>query len=76
MAHTLKVVRSINAPGGLVCVDIVVDEAGRYGFACYRRDPEDGRGWFAAGLRRAPFATTPEAALDAARADVPWLRAS
>jgi len=44
-----KVVRSVEAPGGAACVDIFRRPDGSFGFEEYRRDPEDGRGWFVTG---------------------------
>lgn len=73
VAHVNKVIRSVNAPGGLVCVDIVQGPDGRFGFAQYRRDTEDGRGWYFAGLDHPPILESAAAALDAARARLPWL---
>ena len=73
MAHTNKVMRSINAPGGLLCVDIVRCPAGRFGYAEYRRDPEDGRGWQPTGRLAAPELPTQQAAIDAACVDIVWL---
>jgi|OM-RGC.v1.033375830 hypothetical protein len=73
MAHARKVVRSVNAPGGAVCVDVFACPDGRFGYELYRRDPEDPRGWGAPagfGARRFP---TAEAALADARDVVPWL---
>lgn len=67
------VLRSIELPGGARCVDLFQRPDGSFGFEEYRRDPEDGRGWFPvanyAGLR---FQAAEEA-LAAARASLPWL---
>jgi hypothetical protein len=41
-----KVYLSIEAPGGQICVDIFLRPDGTWGFTEYRRDPEDGRGWY------------------------------
>ena len=41
-----KVYRSIEAPGGQICVDIFQRPDGSWGFAEYRRDPEDEQGWY------------------------------
>lgn len=72
--HNL-VLRSINDETADRCVDIFQRPDGSFGFEEYRRDVEDGRGWFAIGghaLR--PFATE-AGALAAALLSVPWLRA-
>jgi hypothetical protein len=76
MAHANKVVRSINLDGEAVCVDIFVRPDGTYGFDEFRRDPEDGRGWFSIGHHGAEEFDTPEAALRAAREAVGWLDAA
>jgi len=36
---------SLEAPGGLVCVDLFERPDGSFGFEIYRRDLEDSRGW-------------------------------
>jgi hypothetical protein len=67
------VMRSIEAPGGAICVDLFRRADGSWGFEEYRRDAEDGHGWFVVGYfgeRR--FANCDEALL-AARAAVQWL---
>ncbi len=73
MAHLNKVVRSVNAPGDLLCVDIFRRPAGSYGFAQYRRDPEDGRGWQPIGGDGTERFADEADATAAARAAVPWL---
>jgi len=73
MAHANTVIRSINLPGETVCVDIFQRPDGSYGFDEFRRDPEDGRGWFSIGHHGHRIFETPEAALDAARGAVAWL---
>lgn len=67
-----KVSRSIEAPGGSICVDLFRMPDGTWGFAEYRRDPEDGRGWWPTGLEGRPY-TTEAAALAAARVSITWL---
>ncbi len=73
MAET-KVMRSIEEPGGLRCVDLFRRPDGSWGFAEYRRNPEDPRGWTGIGAGTDGFASL-AAALDAARGAVPWLDA-
>lgn len=46
MAHLNKVMQPINLPGEMVCVDIFQRPDGTFGFDEFRREPEDGRGWF------------------------------
>lgn len=66
-----KVSRSIEAPGGAVCVDLFQQPDGAWGFAEYRRDVEDMR-WGPTGVAGGPY-TTEAAALTAARDAVDWL---
>lgn len=49
MAHVNKVLRSVNLPGETICVDIFQRPDGSFGFDQFRRDPEDGRGWYSIG---------------------------
>ena len=49
MAHVNKVIRSINAEGAPLCVDVFRRPDGSFGFEEFRRDPEDGRGWYPVG---------------------------
>jgi hypothetical protein len=58
------------------CVDIFLRPDGTAGFEEYRRDTEDGRGWFAIGHHAGKVYATPEAARAAALAAVPWLAAA
>ena len=67
------VLRSIEAPGGQLCIDLFRRPDDSYGFEEYRRDPESGSGWYPIGHqveRRFPSA---DAALDAARDAASWL---
>lgn len=73
MAHKNKVMRSINAPGDLLCVDIFRRPDDSFGFEEYRRDPEDGRGWFPVGHHGAKVFITQDAAWQAACDHVRWL---
>ena len=72
MAHRHKVLRSLESPCGLRCVDITARAEGGFGWAAFRRDPEDPHGWRMGEGEASGFAN-PEAALAAARADVRWL---
>jgi hypothetical protein len=69
-----KVLRSLETDSGNRCVDIFVRPDGSFGFEEYRRDSEDGRGWFPLGFYAAQIFATEEAALDAALDTVSWLR--
>ena len=50
MAHVNRVLRSINDEDASRCVDIFLRPDGSIGFEEYRRDVEDGRGWFPVGV--------------------------
>ncbi len=73
MAHKNKVVYSFNMQGELRCVDVFQRTDGSYGFEEYRRDPEDGRGWFAVGHFGEKQFSSPADALVEAEGKVPWL---
>ena len=73
MAQKNRVLRSIETDSGDRCVDIFVRPDGSFGFEEYRRDSEDLRGWFPIGGYSGTVYSTEIAALDAARAAVPWL---
>lgn len=73
MAHINKVVRSINLDGETICVDIFHRPDGSFGFDEFRRDPEDGRGWYSIGHHGHHRFSTQELAMSAARESVHWL---
>ncbi|RBI86154.1 hypothetical protein DRV85_05195 [Rhodosalinus halophilus] len=73
MPHTHTVLRSVNLPGERVCVDLFRRPDGTYGFEEYRREPEDGRGWFVIGHHGHRVFDSEAAALAAARREVAWL---
>ena len=68
-----KVVSSIEADGGQVCVDIFRRPDGSWGFEEYRRESEDARGWFVTGFHGERRFADREVAWEAARRSVPWL---
>ena len=74
MAHENKVLRSIETPDGGRCVDVFVRPDATYGFEEFRRDVEDGRGWFAIGHHAHRVFETERSALAAALSDVAWLQ--
>jgi len=74
MAHENKVVRSINLEGALQCVDIFRRPDGSFGFELYRRDPEDGRGWYPTGFFADASFASEARAIEAACNGIPWLR--
>ncbi|WP_120499374.1 hypothetical protein [Roseovarius sp. EL26] len=73
MAHVNKVIRSINLDGETICVDIFHRPDGTFGFDEFRRDPEDGRGWYSIGHYGAEEFESAETALVEARQRVHWL---
>ncbi len=69
-----RVLRSIETPDGDRCVDIFIRPDGSFGFEEYRRDIEDGRGWFPIGFHtEKSFGCKEEAEVNALAA-VPWLK--
>ncbi len=74
MAHANKVLRSIETDDGGRCVDIFVRPDGTFGFEEFRRDVEDGRGWFPIGYYGDRRYRGEDAALEQARAAVAWLK--
>lgn len=73
MADKNVVVRSLNMDGEAHCVDIFRRPDGTYGFEEYRREPEDGRGWYAIGCYSLRSFRTSMDALSSAKASVRWL---
>ena len=74
MAHVNRVLRSINSEDASRCVDIFLRPEGTTGFEEFRRDVEDGRGWFPVGGHSGRTFNDESAALEAALAEVVWLR--
>ncbi|MEM9477412.1 MAG: hypothetical protein AAGA71_19140 [Pseudomonadota bacterium] len=74
MAHINRVIRSINLDGDMICVDVFVRPDGSYGFDEFRRDPEDGRGWYSIGHHGSARFGSFEDALEAAKDTVAWLK--
>jgi len=67
------VVLSVNLPGNDICVDIFKRVDGTFGFEEFRRDHEDGRGWFAIGYYSLRSFNTLEEAKSGALETVGWL---
>ena len=67
-----KVHQSFEAPGGSVCVDVFQRPDNSWGIEEYRRDAEDGRGWYVTGFLAETRYKDRESALTAARSLVPW----
>ena len=74
MAYLNRVLRSINSDDASRCVDIFLRPEGTVGFEEYRRDVEDGHGWFPIGGYACRTFDNEGAAFDAAIIEVPWLR--
>jgi hypothetical protein len=55
------------------CVDIFMREDGTFGFEEYRRDHEDGKGWFPLHRYSHQIFDTAERALACAQATVEWM---
>lgn len=73
MAHGNIVVQSYNLEGNTFCVDIFMRADGTYGFDEFRRDPEDGRGWFSIGHYELREFSGFDEALNDAKQTVAWL---
>ncbi|EAQ03746.1 hypothetical protein OB2597_10901 [Pseudooceanicola batsensis HTCC2597] len=73
MAHENRVIRSVNFDGETLCVDIFQRPDGSYGFDEYRRDPEDGRGWYSIGLQGDRRFSSCSDAMEEALSVVGWL---
>jgi hypothetical protein len=74
VAHDNRVLRSINNDDASRCVDVFLRPEGTIGFEEYRRDAEDGRGWFPIGAYSSRVFADEGAALFAATEAVTWLR--
>lgn len=75
VAHENKVIRSVNLDGETICVDIFQRPDGSFGFDQFRRDPEDGRGWYSIGHHGQAIFESYRDACTAAVAAVGWLSA-
>ena len=69
-----RVLRNIETPEGERCVDFFIRPDGSFGFEEYRRDAEDGRGWFPIGFHASKYFASEEEAEVAALAAVSWLK--
>lgn len=72
MAHAHTVLHSVNLDGDAICVDIFRRVDGTFGFDEFRRDPEDGRGWYSIGHFGGRVYACEQDAIDAAMATVGW----
>jgi hypothetical protein len=71
---TQRVQRSLESPFGDYCVDIFVRDDGTYGFEEYRRDPEDGGGWYSLQRYSGQVFHAEDDAIAQAKESVEWLR--
>ena len=76
MAHANRVLQSIENDDAGRCVDLFARPDGTFGFEEYRRDIEDGRGWFAIGFHASGRYETADGALRDALSKIAWLRAA
>lgn len=67
------VLQSLEAEGGQRCVDIFQRADGTFGFEEYRRDSEDGRGWFRIGSYDGRVFASETDARQAAQSAIQWL---
>ena len=72
MAHKNTILASINLDGDTVCVDLFQRPDGSFGFDEFRRDTEDGRGWFSIGHHGHLKFETLNDAETAANAHIGW----
>jgi len=73
MSVSIRVVKSLENHAGDRCVELFVRDDGTFGFEEYRRDHEDGRGWFPLHHYSHLVFDTEEAALAQAKARVAWM---
>jgi len=73
MPASIKVLTSLENSAGDHCVDIFVRSDGTFSFEEYRRDPEDGRGWFSLHRFSHQVFFTAEDALAHAKSRVEWM---
>ena len=73
MPASIKVLTSLENSAGDHCVDIFVRANGTFGFEEYRRDPEDGRGWFSLHRYSHQVFASADDALAQAKAKVAWI---
>jgi hypothetical protein len=76
VAHTNKVMKSINAVDGSRCVDVFLRPDATYGFEEFRRDTEDASGWFPIGFYGEQVFASEREALDTAKVSVKWLEST
>ena len=68
-----KVLKSFQNQAADRCVDIFMRDDGTYGYEEYRRDHEDGRGWFSLHLYSHKIFDAEEHALAKAKSTVAWM---
>lgn len=73
IAHKNKVMRSLNSEDGSLCVDLFLRPDGTFGYEEFRRDVEDGRGWFPIGFFGEKIFSRREDAWREAITTISWL---
>jgi hypothetical protein len=73
MPASIKVLRCLENSSGDHCVDVFVRADGTFGYEEYRRDPEDGRGWFPLHRYSHQAFATEEDAFAQAKSRVEWM---
>jgi hypothetical protein len=73
MPNTSVIIHSFNMDGDVRCVDVFRRPDGTFGFEEYRRDPEDGRGWFPIGAYSSRSFGSASDAVENAKWSVRWL---
>ena len=68
-----KVLESLHNSTTDLCVDIFVRDDGTFGYEEYRRDYEDGGGWFPLHRYSHQVFSTHDQALTQAKATIQWL---
>lgn len=68
-----KVLEPLHNPSADRCVDIFVRDNGTFGYEEYRRDHEDGGGWFALQRYSGQVFCTQDQAIAKAKSTVQWL---
>ena len=76
IAVSNRVLESLHNPTADRCVDIFVRDDGTFGYEEYRRDYEDGGGWFPLQRYSHQAFLTRDQAIVQAKSTVPWLLSS
>lgn len=66
--------KSLNSEDGSLCVDLFLRPDGTFGYEEFRRDIEDGRGWFPIGFFGEKVFSQQDDAWGEAITTIAWLR--